>query len=1767
MTRKANDVLEQNVSTLLESGGEPPRIGDIARARIRDELVAKHGAIADVVARRRVPVLAIGLGLAATAATVVVVATLAGKDAPAVVDNMLADGTTYVARGDAKLTVLGPRRVRVEGEVLLDVAPGKGTFVVETAAGRIDVLGTRFVVAAQAQQTFTAVVRGEVKLASDHGSVVVHAGEQAIAALGRAPVRGPAPRLSHLVSWARSARHREETTIEPLRNGSLFARDPGVRPSGQFGEEYPLPLRQLTLDVVVADQVARVALDQTFHNAQPRVLEGVYKFAIPPDAALQRLAMYVDGKLTESAVVERMRARRIYEELVYRRIDPALLEYAGTGRLNLRVYPLPAQQDKRLMLAYTQSLPKLYGDYTLAIPLPEVDQPVGEMVVNARIEGCANCELSSPSHRIDVERSGEDAIVRYRRAAEKIGDSFIVHVRDSRKQTTAAAHADGNDRYLLVRAPVELGGAAREYRPRTWVILDDVSASRSPLELKAQADLVDAFLSELDEHDKVALIAFDVEARQKLAPTRVIDVDRRVVRQALKQEGGVGATDFRAGLAAALRLVDGTRPEDAMIVYLGDGVITSGPRGLDELRRQLAGKAQFVGVGVGDGPDTQTLDALAAATGGYSTTIDLADDVRWRAFDLVATLHTSRVTGLSARLVDAEGQLVPATAYLRSAQLADGEELQLVAKLAGGGVPAAVELAGRATSGTPGGAPWRHRVELAGTRGNAGYLPRIWAQHHVTARLLAKHEPVVVPPCVAQPALRGRAAIACPTEAELRAQRDEDIRKEIVAFGKQYFLLSRHTSLLVLENDAMYAQYGVRKGSGETWAPYAMPATIPVTTTAALPANLADDAELVREPLQIFYPQYHDGWLDDDQAVFGGAGGATIGLGRFGTLGQGSGTGSGFGAGGLRGRGVSVADQTRATLGLARVRAQVDRAEGDVDVAGASVDERRFRRTVAAKAAADPFDADKRGPMVPAPRTSVSSRELRAGELQATRFRRANRHHATSYGVGALQPMRLTYPTDTAFDDVTAFVPGLVPGAFDEWRDDLRAITGNPAAFPIDDGARRLLAAARAQLPSGVYRWNDVELTVDAARNLGWRRTTGEGLVEHGAVAGTRLSRSYPELGLVVEREVSDDQVAVSLAYLPLWIAEPDQYARWFAVKLRGTREVELSRPVQGALEVAFVLAFDASSRLVAIRDGSGTALLEVTWSAAGPTTARAGADDVAVGFRPVASARVALELQDAVTIELPTRIPSYWHKRVAAEASGTPAWRHVQRQLMASAAAVGDRPALYRAYTELREHGGVVLGDLALASGGLATATTDAQLAQALAPASIASTALARYLVAGRAYGKSPTPARIKPQTQDGLLGALWTLRHAEALSQAREHRAAVDALVALGDRAFTLGLVGASRVTSVYDIEATDVMRAWDSVARGEYKNVARAQAAQTLQSRGKHDAAADQWAKLAAELDLDALPPQMNVAAYQLNYSRRGPAGYHLIYATWRDRVLAGESFAHVMAIVPQAAQHPPDLSRVLARAAELARKSGSRQLAVARAALQHGQQALAQTLLEPMLKASPTREMYQLAARIAQMQSRHADALGYLERAQEAAANEPVELATIRSELTQVVQLAQQVAVQSTGAARMQAVERALDWAARWRLVDPGNTHIDQLLGDLLLAVGDTTGAWRQLSSMIERDPWSGSGYIAVADKLERQGRVADALELWQQAIVIEQTNPIPRLRKAQALFALGRTAEGDALLEQVANGTWHDIWTSTVSQAKNLLERGRRRPAP
>ncbi len=1726
------DVLEHNVSSLLEGGGEPPRMSDAARVRIREALLANHGAAPTVPAIRaklRTPLVALGLGLAAAAVIAFVAlrfvahpGTIVGSGEPQAGTGTLADGTTYVARAGSTVAVLGSRHVRVTGAVLLDVVPGKGEFVVDTARGRIEVLGTKFFVDAEADQTIAAVLRGVVKLIGDSGDLVLHAGDQGVLAAGRAPVRGPAPRLSELVSWSREVRREVPTAIG--HHGTLFARDPGLRSHPPWGVEYPLPIMKLGLDIVVEDQVARVAIDQTFRNEADQELEGVYRFAIPPDAALQRLAMYVDGTLMESAVVERMSARRIYEDLVYRRVDPALLEWAGAGRLALRVYPLPAHQDKRLALAYTQSLPKLYDDWTLTVPLPDVERPVGELDIAMRVKGCAQCELSSTSYHIAVTRDGDDAIVRYHGTAEKIGDALVVRVRDPRNAVTFSTASEGDDRFALVRTPLDfdrLGSARAAYRPRTWVILDDVSASRDKLALGAQTDVVDALMRELDEDDRVAVVAFDAAARVKLGLQKVRDVDRAALRRALGTEGGIGATDVAGALDSALPLLAGVAPEDATIIYLGDGVITTGATQLDALRAKLAGKAQFVGVGLGDGVDTRMLAGLAAATGGYATTIDLADDLDWRALDLVAALRTSRITGLAAKLVASDGSDVAATAgtspppaappnggavqstaFVRSPQLADGEQLELVAKLTGKAAPAAVLV-----TGTRDGKPWSQRIALAAPTPNAGYLPRLWAQRQIDALLAAKYEPVAAD-------AKGTADIADPRDA-----RDEQLRQQIVELGKRYFLLSRHTSLLVLENDAMYAQYGVKKGDGATWAPYAMPATIPTTagwaSAVSLPVDLGD-TEVVRRPLvsrpdESFLSDRSAGqWYWKERAI------RAVELdGRF--------------AGGLT---VTAPDEVFASLS----------STGD------------FRDT-----------GDAWGPRAQAIDLVENGRfQVQLGEgffEQDQHFAFHRRGSDEFVSLPRFQKSTISLPVTTGFDDLTGFVPALLGDDSDAVRAQLRANGTGPHS--IDSAARALLQRAHDALPTGVYRWGDREIALDSAHHVGWRTTTPYRLAETAAFDGARWTRRYLELGLDVTRDLGDDDIALALGSFPIWIAEPAHWAKWFDVTARGPHEVALSATIDGAARVEYVLRFDDRNRLIAITDGDARTVVAVSWTDIGPSGARVRGEDIAASFTPTAIADAVGWANPGppsdVALELPEHAVAYWTTRLAAQPIGTPAWRQLQRELIASLAADNNAEAIVKAFFELAQHGGISRGDVALASLGIAHSTRsferERELVSVLAP--LATDPLVVYLLDSR-NNHSPSPrAAVVPR--DSLIGTLWTLRsatHATFDGNGANH-VALDMLQSIDERAIEARRAVVELMTNYGRVPHDQLAAAWEAIAVGPYRNVARARAAQEWLWAGHNDRASERIVDLMSNPDLDAFPPVLEQVAQTYETASSNDAGWQLLWHGWSERVLAGRSFAHVMAMVPVAARDRAQLFATLQRASELAGDDVDDQLAMIAAARQYGLTAWADGVLEPLVQRVGTRDLHILAGRIADSESRFADALGHYEAAFDAG-GPPVARSVVAAELRHMFDDCAQLALQSHGRAHTDAVARAKHWADRGRELDLGDATIDRDLGELLLREGDRTEAWRYLSSGIDRDPYSSAGYVAVATVYAKLGKLGEAQPFLHQAVLVDQTNPALRLQEAQELLALGRTGEGKTELHDIVTRQWHSTYAGVVENAKAML---------
>jgi len=124
------------------------------------------------------------------------------------------------------------------------------------------------------------------------------------------------------------------------------------------------------VESVVRGPHAQVTVDQEFVNLSATTLEAEYVFPLPKGAIVSSLTLYENGKGLEGRILRAEEARRIYEEIVRRKKDPALIELVGHGVLRARVFPIEPGDSRRVILRYTQVLGR-DGD-TLRLRYPRI---------------------------------------------------------------------------------------------------------------------------------------------------------------------------------------------------------------------------------------------------------------------------------------------------------------------------------------------------------------------------------------------------------------------------------------------------------------------------------------------------------------------------------------------------------------------------------------------------------------------------------------------------------------------------------------------------------------------------------------------------------------------------------------------------------------------------------------------------------------------------------------------------------------------------------------------------------------------------------------------------------------------------------------------------------------------------------------------------------------------------------------------------------------------------------------------------------------------------------------------------------------------------------------------------------------------------------------------------------------------------------------------------------------------------------------------------
>lgn len=136
----------------------------------------------------------------------------------------------------------------------------------------------------------------------------------------------------------------------------------------------PLRIRKISLDVKVVGNIATTIMDITFYNDLDRILDGEFCFPLGEGQSVSYFAMEMPDGLREASVVEKAKGRIVYETIVRRKVDPALMEWTAGNNFRSRVYPIPAKGTKRILVGFEQELTSNNGSYLYYQPFSFKDK-------------------------------------------------------------------------------------------------------------------------------------------------------------------------------------------------------------------------------------------------------------------------------------------------------------------------------------------------------------------------------------------------------------------------------------------------------------------------------------------------------------------------------------------------------------------------------------------------------------------------------------------------------------------------------------------------------------------------------------------------------------------------------------------------------------------------------------------------------------------------------------------------------------------------------------------------------------------------------------------------------------------------------------------------------------------------------------------------------------------------------------------------------------------------------------------------------------------------------------------------------------------------------------------------------------------------------------------------------------------------------------------------------------------------------------------------
>ncbi len=336
-------------------------------------------------------------------------------------------------------------------------------------------------------------------------------------------------------------------------------------------KDFTLPIKRAKVDVKIVGSLAITTYDIHFFNPNNRTLEGQLDFPLADGVIVSRFAMDVNEKLREGVIVKKDKGRVTYEKIVNRRVDPGLLEVTRGNNFRSRVYPLFANKEKHIVIAYEEEL-KVTPDglkYSLPLDMPnELDSfSFRATVYSDFAEPINNSSDNSDFRKADGAYTLMSEYTDYE--AKEIYEFIIPNFGEQSLQLETY----NNEDFFRISINPEMMLRPKA-KPQTISVLWDISASRLNSDIEKDLELLEEYLDY--NQCNVELVPFSIYAD---APMYFEKPDFDEIEANINGLRIDGATNYSS--------VDISKLRGEEIFIFSDGINNMGEGSLDETEKPM----------------------------------------------------------------------------------------------------------------------------------------------------------------------------------------------------------------------------------------------------------------------------------------------------------------------------------------------------------------------------------------------------------------------------------------------------------------------------------------------------------------------------------------------------------------------------------------------------------------------------------------------------------------------------------------------------------------------------------------------------------------------------------------------------------------------------------------------------------------------------------------------------------------------------------------------------------------------------------------------------------------------------------------------------------------------------------------------------------------------------------------------------------------------------------------------------------------------------